>query len=161
MRLTEAPAGMIAKNVTWAPVCIVQGPTEPKSLHDVLAAIRGFFARSMIPVTLCFTRLPRTVMLRCIRSSHGTCTCACAGRPGSEPLLVDNGGERPLKVWPVLCCAEGDIPWLTKLRNSIGHAGVHACYDCSLEGSYHHGAKTVRYVSSLQLNAKAIDLYVA
>ena len=45
LRLTEAPAGMIAKNVTWAPVCIVQGPTEPKSLHDVLAAIRGFFEK--------------------------------------------------------------------------------------------------------------------
>lgn len=43
LRITEAPAGMIAKNVSWAPVCIVQGPTEPKSLHDILAAIKGFF----------------------------------------------------------------------------------------------------------------------
>lgn len=45
LRLTEAPAGMVAKNVTWAPVCIVQGPTEPKSLHDVLAAIKAFFEK--------------------------------------------------------------------------------------------------------------------
>lgn len=83
-----------------------------------------------------------------------------AGREGSEPLLIDNGGEQPLKVWPVLCCAEGDIPWLSKLKNSIGHTGVHACYDCALEGIYHNGAKTVRYCppSSTALPSTAAEL---
>lgn len=45
LRITEAPAGLVMKNVTWAPVCIVQGPTEPGSLHEILAGIRAFFEK--------------------------------------------------------------------------------------------------------------------
>lgn len=43
LRLTEAPEGMVAKNVTWSPLNVVQGPSEPKSLHGVLAAVVAFF----------------------------------------------------------------------------------------------------------------------
>lgn len=43
LRITEAPEGMVAKNVTWSPLNVVQGPTEPKSLHGVLGEVLAFF----------------------------------------------------------------------------------------------------------------------
>lgn len=41
----DALDGMQAKNSTWSPVSIVQGPTEPGSYHDVMAPIREFFEK--------------------------------------------------------------------------------------------------------------------
>jgi len=47
IRLVEAPLDMAAKNVTWVPLLIVQGSTEPNVLHDrgVLKIILEFFQR--------------------------------------------------------------------------------------------------------------------
>lgn len=45
LKLTDAPEGLQAKNITWSPVCIVQGPTEPGSYHDVMAPIIEFFEK--------------------------------------------------------------------------------------------------------------------
>lgn len=68
-----------------------------------------------------------------------------AGRAGSTPIPVSLGDGSVLNVWPVLGFAEGDIPWLAKLTNSIGHSGKHACYRCALNGVWHPEARTVRY----------------
>lgn len=58
------------------------------------------------------------------------------------PVPLPDGSV--LQVWPVLGAVEGDIPWLAKLTNSIGHGGKHACYRCALNGVYLGDAKTVR-----------------
>lgn len=50
-----------------------------------------------------------------------------------------------IKVWPVLCCAEGDIPFLEKITNSIGHGGKRACFRCALNGIWHAVSRAVRY----------------
>ena len=54
-----------------------------------------------------------------------------------------------IKVWPILGQVEGDIPFLAKLTNSIGHGGTHACYHCALEATWVSGANTNRYVPAL------------
>lgn len=53
-----------------------------------------------------------------------------------------------LRIWPVLCCVEGDIPWMQKLTNSIGHGGKRACFRCAQNGVWVFAANTVRYVGS-------------
>lgn len=50
-----------------------------------------------------------------------------------------------LSIWPVLCCVEGDIPWMQKLTNSIGHGGKRACFRCAQNGVWVFAANTVRY----------------
>ena len=45
LRLMEVPGGMGAKNASWSPVLIVQGPTEPGSLRGVTEAIKAFFMK--------------------------------------------------------------------------------------------------------------------
>ena len=47
-----------------------------------------------------------------------------------------------MRVWPVL--AEGDIPILEKLMNSVGFSGKHACYRCALNGESNDVARCVR-----------------
>lgn len=69
------------------------------------------------------------------------------GRPGSTPLLVDVGGPQLLKVWPVLVCAQGDIPFMTKLTGGLHHTGPNACFACAMSGAHNHEANTVRYVA--------------
>lgn len=49
-----------------------------------------------------------------------------------------------LKVWPVLGHAEGDIPFMAKLTNSVGHTATHACFHCAMEATYSHEARTNR-----------------
>ena len=49
-----------------------------------------------------------------------------------------------MRVWPVLANAEGDIPILEKLMNSVGFSGKHACYRCALNGVSHDVARCVR-----------------
>ena len=69
-----------------------------------------------------------------------------AGREGSTPLALTLEDGSILKVWPVLGFAEGDIPWMALLSNSIGHGGKHACYRCAFNGEWDPAAKTVRCV---------------
>lgn len=52
LKLTDAPEGLQAKNITWSPVCVVQGPTEPGSYHDVMGPILEFFEKHDPGVTL-------------------------------------------------------------------------------------------------------------
>jgi len=66
LRITEAPAGMEAKNVTWGPLNVTQGPTEPKSLHGVLADLLAFFKRH-----------DPGVNLRCYWIARCTCVSTC------------------------------------------------------------------------------------
>ena len=49
-------------------------------------------------------------------------------------------------MWPVLCCVEGDIPWLEKLTNSIGHTAKRACFRCAQNGVWDVSTNTVRSV---------------
>lgn len=69
-----------------------------------------------------------------------------AGREGTTPVPVTMQDGSVIKIWPVLGFVEGDIPWLEKLTNSIGHGGKHSCYRCALNGIWHFRANTVRYV---------------
>lgn len=57
------------------------------------------------------------------------------------------GKEEPLKVWPVLVCAEGDLPFKTKLTGSVAHTCGTACFDCVLEGQRVEIANTTRSCS--------------
>lgn len=76
----------------------------------------------------------------------------CTGRPGSTPLEVNvptdpglaGAGTTSVRVWPVLIAVEGDIPFMEKVTNSIGHSAKHACFRCALAGDWHAEAKTVR-----------------
>ena len=43
---------------------------------------------------------------------------------------------------------EGDIPWLEKLTNSIGHTAKRACFRCAQNGVWVFSANTVRCVVS-------------
>ena len=68
-----------------------------------------------------------------------------AGNPTGTPLrmqLVPGGPEHD--VWPILANAEGDIPIMEKLTNSIGHAGLHACYRCALNAETIREARCAR-----------------
>ena len=70
-----------------------------------------------------------------------------AGRDGSTPIHVELDDGSFIKVWPVLGWVEGDIPWLSMLTNSIGHAGKHSCFRCALNGIWHTAARAVRYAN--------------
>lgn len=75
-----------------------------------------------------------------------------SGTPGSTPIEVriptdpkqPAAGSRAVKVWPVLIAVEGDIPFMEKVTNSIGHSAKHACFRCALTGEWHPEARTVR-----------------
>lgn len=67
-----------------------------------------------------------------------------SGKEGSTPIQVPLDDGSVIDVWPVLGFTEGDIPWLSKLTNSVGHGAKHACYRCGMNGVWHHEAKTVR-----------------
>jgi len=56
LRITESPAGTEAKNVTWGPLSVVQGPTEPKSMHGVMAEVLAFFKKHDPGMTALNTR---------------------------------------------------------------------------------------------------------
>lgn len=62
-----------------------------------------------------------------------------------------------MRVWPVLANAEGDIPILEKLMNSVGFSGKHACYRCALNGIWHDDARCVRCGFLSQVRRPASD----
>lgn len=70
-----------------------------------------------------------------------------AGVPGSTPLDMQRPDGEWVKVWPILGQVEGDIPFLVKLTNSIGHTGKHACFHCALEGTWVPSANTHRFAA--------------
>jgi len=78
-------------------------------------------------------------------SSHMHKAGICIGRDGTTPVPVTLDDGSTVRVWPVLAFVEGDIPWLEKLTNSIGHGAKHACYRCAFNGVWHLDANTVRY----------------
>lgn len=53
-------------------------------------------------------------------------------------------GKKTVKVWPVCGWAEGDIPILEKIANSVGHGAKAACLRCALRGVTVKEANTVR-----------------
>lgn len=67
-----------------------------------------------------------------------------AGTPGSEPLHVQTPDGVWVDVWPVLGQVEGDIPFMAKLTNSVGHGATHACYHCAIEATWSKTASTNR-----------------
>lgn len=69
-----------------------------------------------------------------------------AGREGTRPVRISLPGGFCRDVWPVLGFVEGDIPFMEKLTNSIGHSAKQACLRCALKGKHHAEAKTVRYL---------------
>lgn len=80
----------------------------------------------------------------CAFGRSSTLNYLTAGKDGTTPieLMLEDGSV--IMVWPVLAFAEGDIPWLAKLTNSVGHGAKHACYRCAFNGVWHFDAKTVR-----------------
>lgn len=70
-----------------------------------------------------------------------------AGLPGSRPLDIQRPDGVWVKVWPVLGQVEGDIPFLAKIMNSIGHGGKNACFHCALQATWIPAAKTNRFVN--------------
>lgn len=75
------------------------------------------------------------------------------GLPGSRPLDIQRPDGVWIKVWPILGQVEGDIPFLAKLTNSIGHNGSHACYHCALEGTWVPSAGTNRCALNIHPDA--------
>jgi len=58
-------------------------------------------------------------------------------------VFRQSNGE-DLKVWPVLASIEGDIPFMTKMVNSLGHAATVACFKCALQATWVQTAKANR-----------------
>lgn len=54
--------------------------------------------------------------------------------------MLDDGSMLEVVVRPLLAWFDGDIPFMEKLTNSIGHGAYHACYRCSLNGVRLRGA---------------------
>jgi hypothetical protein len=76
--------------------------------------------------------------------------CAVSGQ--GEPLKIDVPDlAKPMYIWPVLGWVSGDIPFLAKMSNSVGHGAKAACYRCALRGVWHKPANTVRRESALHL----------
>eukprot|EP00892_Ulva_mutabilis_P005904 jgi/Ulvmu1/3686/UM017_0102.1 len=125
IRLQELHDGMAAKNDTWAPLGVVEGPTEPNRLDSVLESLEDFFL------------------------AHDP------GRDGTTPIIVEiwedpadpNSNKRLVKLWPVCGWAEGDIPVLEKLANAVGHGAKSACVRCAFLGATVKDANTVRCVT--------------
>lgn len=98
------------------------------------------------------------VHLQCVTHAAETCPShilrlgRMSGKPGTTPISVTiptdprqpEAGSRTIKIWPVLVAVEGDIPFMEKVTNSIGHSAKHACFRCALSGEWHPEAKTVR-----------------
>lgn len=45
IRMQELHPAMAAKHDAWAPLGVVQGPTEPRSMDGILSSAVDFFAR--------------------------------------------------------------------------------------------------------------------
>jgi hypothetical protein len=43
LHVQEVPAHLAAKHATWAPLGVVEGPTEPKSMQWMLEEMEYFF----------------------------------------------------------------------------------------------------------------------
>jgi hypothetical protein len=65
------------------------------------------------------------------------------------------GYDKPMYVWPVLGWVSGDIPFLAKMSNSVGHGAKAACYRCCMQGFWHKHANTVRREPALHLPCPA------
>lgn len=68
-----------------------------------------------------------------------------AGKEGTAPIPVTLPDGRKIRVWPVLACVEGDIPWMEKITNSVGHTAKRACFRCATNGVWIAAANAVRY----------------
>ena len=69
------------------------------------------------------------------------------GKLNTRPIeadLIVHGQPKTIKIWPVLDFVEGDIPFMEKLTNSIGHAAKHPCFRCGLNGMWQPVPRTVR-----------------
>ena len=85
MRLQELHADMAAKNDTWAPLGVVEGPTEPTRLDSIFSSLEDFFLAHDpgMPSTLTSSVSP-TVGHVCCHASSCHWTALCLGAAGSH-----------------------------------------------------------------------------